>query len=112
MSGRRLGHRPHVLAAETVQRDPLDTLQTAQVRQRRGQRMILTQIGVAVGHQQLQRPMLEVTRDVFEQRHRLPVRPMEIIEHHTQRDGLRDRPQQLDHGLEQQEPLRLRIRAS
>ena len=46
---------------------------------------------------------------VLEQRDRLPVGPMEVIEHHAQRLRARDRQQQLSDRFEQQEPLGLRI---
>ncbi len=47
---------------------------------------------------------------MLQQRDRLPIRPMKIIQHHTQRHRPRHRAQQLRHRLKQKKPLRLRIR--
>ena len=97
-------------AAESLQRDPLDAVEPSQIGERRGQRMLLGQVGVSIRDQQLQRPVLEIARDVLQQRHRLAIRPLEVIEHDAQRHRRGHRPQQLRHGLEQQEALGLRIR--
>jgi hypothetical protein len=62
-----------------VQGDPLHTLNPPKVREHPGQRMVLAKIGVAIGRDQIQRPVLDGTNEMLEQRHRLTVGPMQII---------------------------------
>ena len=71
--------------------------------------MILGQIRVAIGDDHLQRALLYRAGHVLEQRDRLPVGPMEVVEHHAQRLRAPHREQQLVDRSEQEEPLGLGI---
>ena len=51
--------RLNILDRQTVQRDPLHTLQRTQIRQHPGQRIVLAQIGITIGHQHHERAVLD-----------------------------------------------------
>ena len=100
----------HLVNAEAMERDPLHPLNRPQIRQRPAQRVILAQIRVAVGHDQLERPLLDRAHHVLEQSDRLPVGPVQVVEHHAHRHAPRHFCQESRDGREQQVALGLRVR--
>ncbi len=109
--GRRRHHLGHLGRSEALQRDPLDALDSPQIRQDGVQRMLLPQIRVAEGDDHLERTRLGGPHHVLEQRDRLTVRPVQIVEHEAhghRRRQLHERPRD---GREEQEALGLGIGA-
>lgn len=84
-SGDQLGN---LIRSEPAQTDPRHTVAPPQIREHPGQQMVLGQIRVAIGDDQQQRALLYRAGRVLEQRDRLPVGPMEVVEHHAQRLSL------------------------
>ena len=104
-------HLGHLGRPEALQRDPIDLLDSPQIRQHRAERMILPQIRVAERDDHLERTRLGGRHHMLQQRHRLAVRPVQIVEHEAhghRRRQLHERP---GDGREEQEAFGLRIRA-
>ena len=82
-------HRRHHLCdlidLEALQRAALDAVQPVQVRERIGQRMAPVEIRLAVDPQHEQGRVRRRRRHVLEQRQRLAVRPVQVVEHEQQR---------------------------
>ncbi len=85
VAGGRRHYLGHLGRAEAFERDPLDALDAPQIGQHRAQRVILAQIRVAESDDHLEGARVAGSDDVLEQRHRLRVRPVEVVEHETDR---------------------------
>ena len=107
MTGRGAHHLDHILGSKAAERDPIHPFGPQEVSQSQRERVIASQFRVAVGDDDLQAAGADRAHDVFEQCHRLPVGPMEIVEYQAEGPRVAYGLQQPRYRCEQQEALGL-----
>lgn len=110
--GGGLHDRHHVGAPEPRERHSLHALLTAQGGQDVGEGMLAVELGVAEGPEDDQSGNGGLHHDVPEQRERLHVRPVEIVEDEHHGRGLGSLLEEAENGAEEQVALGLGVAAA